>query len=330
MNMRPVSILVLALFLLPFSPVSAQSPHRTIAITVDDLPGSSAEHMTAAEVTEMTQKIVSTLKAHNVPAVGFVNEKKLYVPGETDARIASLNIWLDAGMDLGNHTFAHTSLDRVPLPVWEEEVVRGETVTRILLARHGKKMRYFRHPYLDVGRDIQTRTEAENFLIQRGYTIAPVTMDAWDWAFSGLYADARRRNDSELLKQLTDAYLAYTSQVFDYGEKLSKDLAGYEPPQVLLLHGNWLEADHIGDLLDLLQKRGYSFVTLGDALSDSAYRLPDTYVGPEGPGWLEHWAITKGVIPQGAPQFPAWVLEKSRALPRPSADPVSVTPTPPL
>src|SRR5947207_1136960 len=39
-------------------------------------------------------------------------------------------------------------------------------------------MRYFRHPFLDVGRDLQTRRELEAFLTARGYRIAPVTLAA--------------------------------------------------------------------------------------------------------------------------------------------------------
>ena len=79
--------------------------------------------------------------------------------------------------------------------------------------------------------------------------------------------------------------------VFAYSEQLSKQVVGYEPKQILLLHGNQLEADHIGELLDVFRKRGYRFITLEDALSDQAYSLPDTYVGEEGTGWLDHWAI---------------------------------------
>jgi hypothetical protein len=45
-----------------------------------------------------------------------------------------LNLWLENGLELGNHTFAHTSLNRVPLQTWQEDVERGETVTRMLLA----------------------------------------------------------------------------------------------------------------------------------------------------------------------------------------------------
>jgi len=49
-----------------------------------------------------------------------------------------------------------------------------------------------------------------------------------------------------------------------------------------LLHGNWLEADHIAEVLDLLHKRVYRFITLQDALSDAAYSIPDDFIGEEG------------------------------------------------
>ena len=296
----------------------AQAPaptQRMIAITIDDLPAGGANSMPASELLDMTNKLVSTLKEQKVPAVGFVNEQKLYKTGEVDDRIQSLNLWLDNGLELGNHTFAHTSLNRVPLQAWEEEVIRGETVTRQLLSQHKMKMRYLRHPYLDAGADLQTRRDAEAFLTARGYRIAPVTMDAWDWMYGGVYDYAHRHGDTALQKQLVDSYLSYTTTVFDYYEKFSKELFGYEPRQILLLHGNWLEAEHIGDLLELLRKRGYQFVTLEDALSDGAYSSPDEYVG-EGTGWLDHWAITRGRPAQNTPVFPQWVIDKSHEIHR--------------
>ena len=272
--------------------------------------------MTEAEIVEMTTKLLTTLRDQKVPAVGFVNERKLYKQGEVDDRIKALNLWLDYGFELGNHTFSHFSLNKVTLPAWEDDVIRGETVTRILLARHNMKMRYLRHPYLDTGRDLQTRREAEAFLVGRGYRIAPVTMDAWDWMYAGVYEDARKRGDVTLQQQLVGSYLSYTSTVFDYYEKFSKDLIGYEPKQILLLHGNWLEADHIGELLELLRKRGYQFVSLQDALSDAAYSMPDDYVGEEGTNWLDHWAITRGHPPLNTPVFPQWVIDRAMALPK--------------
>ncbi len=257
---------------------------------------------------------MGTLRDQKIPVVGFVNEKKLYKPGEVDERIKALQMWLDYGFELGNHTFSHASLNKVGLKAWEDDVIQGESVTRMLLAQHKMKLRYLRHPYLDTGRDLLTRREAEKFLVDRGYRIAPITLDGWDWSFAGIYEDAKKRNDTDLQQKIVKDYLAYHDAQFAYFEQLSIKVVGYEPKQILLLHASNLEADHIGELLDLMRKRGYRFITLQDALSDSAYSLPDTYVGEEGTSWLEHLAITQGKIPQGAPAFPQWVLDASRQL----------------
>lgn len=289
---------------------------RQVAITIDDLPA-AANTMPATEVVDMTSRLMAALKRENIPVVGFVNEKKLYRWGEVDERIKALQMWLDSGFELGNHTFSHASLNRVGLKQWEDEVIQGEPVISLLLAEHKMKLRYFRHPYLDVGRDLTTRREAEAFLTQRGYHIAPVTLDAWDWMFAFVYEDARRRGDAALQQDLAKSYLTYSDAVFAYDEQLSKQIMGYEPKQILLLHANELEADHIGDLAAVMRKRGYRFITLEDALSDSAYSLPNTYVGEEGTGWLEQWAISQGKVPQGAPEFPPDVLKRAQALRQP-------------
>jgi peptidoglycan/xylan/chitin deacetylase (PgdA/CDA1 family) len=299
---------------LALSAAAQKLPDRQVAITIDDLPSGSANSMDAATITEMTTKLLTTLRDQKVPAVGFVNEKKLYKLGQVDERIKALKMWLDYGFELGNHTFSHASLNQVGLKAWEDDVIQGESVTRMLLAEQNKKLRYFRHPFLDTGRDLETRREAEAFLVARGYRIAPVTLDAWDWMYAGVYEDAKKRGDTALQQQLTQSYLEYSDTMFAYTEQLAKQTIGYEPKQILLLHGNQLEADHIGELIALLRKRGYRLITLEDALSDQAYGLPDTFVGEEGTGWIDHWAITLGKPPQGAPVFPQWVIDRSKAL----------------
>lgn len=309
---RPILIVACTLALSP-TLWSQAKPDRQVAITIDDLPAAS-NVLLAPAITEMTTKLLGTLRDQKVPVVGFVNEKKLYRFGETDERIRSLRMWLDYGFELGNHTFTHMSLNSAGLKAWEDDVVQGENVIALLLGEKKMKLRYFRHPFLDVGRDLQTRREAEAFLTARGYHIAPITLDAWDWAFATVYEDAKKRGDGPMQRQLVDAYLSFSDAMFSYYEQLSKQIVGYEPKQILLLHANQLEAEHIGELLDLLRKHGYHFITLEDALGDEAYSLPNTYVGEGGTGWLEQWAITQGKPPQGAPVFPQWVMEKWNAV----------------
>jgi len=316
-NVRLFIILFLCTYFSMSTAFAAGRPDRQVAVTIDDLPAGMADRMSAAAITDMTQRLLGTLRDQKVPVVGFVNEKKLFKAGEADERIAALQMWLDYGFELGNHTFSHSSLNQVGLPAWEDDVVQGESVTRMLLSQHKMKMRYFRHPFLDVGRDLKTRVDAEAFLTARGYRIAPVTLDAWDWMYAGVYEDAKTRNDTALQQQLVKSYLEYSDAMFAFEEQLAVRTIGYEPKQILLLHGNNLEADHIGELIELLRKRGYRFITLAEALGDEAYSLPDTYVGEEGTGWIEHWAITQGKPPQGSPVFPQWVIDRSIALKQP-------------
>jgi peptidoglycan/xylan/chitin deacetylase (PgdA/CDA1 family) len=296
---------------------NAQAPQKTdrqVAVTIDDLPAGMADRLPAADITALTAKLLGTLRDQKIPVVGFVNERKLYKAGEVDERIKALQMWLDYGFELGNHTFSHMSLNQAGLKPWEDDVIQGESVTRLLLTQHKMKLRYFRHPYLDTGRDLATRREAEAFLVARGYRIAPITLDGWDWMFAGLYEDAKKRNDTALQQQIVKEYLAYHDAVFAFAEQLSVKIIGYEPRQILLLHASNLEADHIGELMDVLRKRGYRFITLGDALDDAAYSLPDTYVGEGGTGWIDQWAITQGKVPQGAPAFPQWVMDRTKEL----------------
>jgi len=320
--LKIVSVLLVALgaTCLPRSMTASDAtgkPDRQVAITIDDLPAAAANAMSAAAINDMTSKLLTALRDRQVPVVGFVNEKKLYKFGEVDERIRALRMWLDFGFELGNHTYSHSSLNQVGLKAWEDDVIQGESVIRLLLAEHHMKLRYFRHPFLDTGRDLQTRRDAEAFLADRGYRIAPVTLDAWDWMYAPVYDDAKKRGDTALQQDLVRSYLSHSDAVLAYAEQLSRQIMGYESRQILLLHANQLEADHIGELLDVMRQRGYRFVSLGEALGDPAYSLPDTYVGEEGTGWLDHWAITMGKPPQGAPVFPQWVIDRAQPLRQP-------------
>src|SRR5262245_41384057 len=84
----------------------AQPPvAKAMALTFDDLPFvafGSTDYLGDAQ--RATDSILRVLKAHRAPAVAFVNEGKLHAADQTDARIAVLKRWVDAGVILGNHT----------------------------------------------------------------------------------------------------------------------------------------------------------------------------------------------------------------------------------
>lgn len=312
-KMRYSAVLGLLWLYLVFPLFGEQVSQKEIAITIDDLPAVNSNQLHAQEILDINQKLVATLHEQHIPVVGFVNEEKLYKWGEVDTRIRALALWVEAGIELGNHTYSHVSLDQIELKDWEEEVVRGETITKMLDTQHKMNLRYFRYPFLDAGRDLKTRRDAEAFLSGRGFTVAPVTMDASDWLFGEVYDDACKRGDTGLQKRLVSAYLDHTTRTFDYYEKLSQDLVGYEPRQILLLHANRMEAEHLPELLDLLRKRGYRFISLAKALDDPTFSIPNEYAGPKGLNYFSEVAITRGKpdAVKNAPTVPQWLIEQN-------------------
>ncbi len=281
----------------PGDAASQPSPNdslRMIAITIDDLPLGGPD-VGVSRMRAMTRQLLRTITENAIPAVGFVNERKLYATGEVDERIAILRQWTDAGLELGNHTFSHLSLQDTPLTDYQHDVIRGETVTKMLLDEQGKRLRYFRHPFLRTGPSLDIRRAFEQFLAVQGYAVAPVTIENWDWMFALIYANAKTRNDSDTMKQVADAYLKFTMAQFAFHERVSLEILGYQVRHVLLLHANELNADLLGDLISLVRDRGYDFISLDQALEDAAYARPDTYVGAAGVSWLFRWDYSDGV-----------------------------------
>ena len=245
-----------------------------------------------------------------------MNEDKLLVAGEIDARTALLAAWLDAGMELGNHGYGHLRLGEVPLEEYEAGVLKGEVVTRWLLSARGRAPRYYRHPYTQTGPSREAKQAFESFLADHGYKVAPFTVENSDYIFDWLYAAARARGDREQAGRLLRAYLDYNDTMLAFFEAEAQDLFGRSIAQVLLLHANALNADALPEMLERLARRGYRVVPLDEALADPAYATPDGYIGPAGPSWIHRWRAGKGGDAGQAlkrePDPPAWVLEAFR------------------
>jgi len=296
------------------------TPPRQAAVTFDDLPVISVTQLDVTARENLTRRLLDSIVAHKVPAIGFVNEYALYgyereSHGAPDANgSALLQMWLDAGLELGNHTFAHTDLHATSIDTFKEDIIRGEAVTGKLLQQKGLRLRYFRHPYLHTGRDLATQQAVERFLVERGYRVAPVTVDNEDYPFAAAYSKATERGDEGMRQRIGAAYIRYTEQAVEYSERLSSTLFGRDIKQVVLLHANALNAAYFDELARMMKKRGYAFISLDEALRDEAYDSADTYTGAESLNWLARWAVTKGVkntdnVLDDFPEVPEFVVK---------------------
>ncbi|MEP6705734.1 MAG: polysaccharide deacetylase family protein [Acidobacteriota bacterium] len=300
----------LILFLLVTQSFS-QAPQRKIAITIDDLPVVSTRG-DLQNRQQITKKLLSHIRKARIPAIGFVNENKLYAGDQRDERqVDLLRMWIKAGLELGNHTYSHRSLNTIPLAEYQADVLKGEAITRELLGARDRSLRYFRHPFLQTGRTLEVKAQFDKFLKDHGYTIAPISFDNADYIFSRAYDNAFDKNDMRLMKRVGEAYVPYMEMKLEYWERQSMKLFGREISQTLLIHANFINSDYLDDLAAMFKRRGYKFVTLEEALKDDAYRLPDTYVGPAGISWLHRWAREKGkeYIGPDEPKVPEFVLK---------------------
>lgn len=311
--MRHLSLMLLALLSVPCS--NAQNieargeARRVVALTFDDLPEVFSRDV--ATMRRNTTELLRTLKLHRAPAIGFVNEGKLHVPGELDARTEVLKQWVDAGIMLGNHGFSHLRLLNTPLLKYEDDMIKGEVITRRLMNERQPYQLYFRHPYTSTGLTREVKAAFENFLRERGYKVAPFTIENSDYIFNRIYVDARSNKDTALMERLRKTYLDYNDGQFEFIERLSSEMFGREISQILLIHANDINADCLDEMLKRLEARGYRFVTIDQALEDKAYQTRDDYIGLHGPSWLHRWTVSLGLKMKldQEPDPPKWVLD---------------------
>jgi len=310
--MMRLAILLALLFCLAGSASAQTATTRTMAVTIDDLPFvniGGGPYLANARVA--TAKILSTLKKHKISAVAFVIEGHLSDPDEREARIALLRQWVDAGMILGNHTYSHLDFNRLTVEQFEDDIVKGEIVSRQLMHSREPYQLYFRHPMTHTGDTREKKEAIEQFLIARGYKVTPHTIENSDFIFNVGYAYALQRRDKALAKRVRDAYLDFTIAATEFAEKISPQVFGREIPQTLLIHSNILNADTLDEMLQRFAARGYKFVSLDNVMADPAYQTKDTFVTTSGPTWLWRWMKSKDMNVDFStdPDPPKWVMD---------------------
>ncbi|MBT8477335.1 MAG: polysaccharide deacetylase family protein [Gemmatimonadetes bacterium] len=247
-----------------------------VAITFDDLPWNGPGY-TDAEMIGLTDTLLATLTSRGVPATGLVTCRGI----QEGAPI--LRKWLDAGMELGNHSTSHRDLNRTPTDEWLADVEAcGEAVSEIA----GGPLRWFRYPMLHQGADRQVRDSVARTLETWGYANAHVTIDNSEWLLARAYDLAMQAGDETEAEAVVEAYLAHLREAAAHFRSAGREKFGREVDHVLLLHANAIAARHIGDVLDGLEEDGFTIASLEEVLSDPIYARVDEYVGPVGLSWI--------------------------------------------
>ena len=258
-----------------------------LAVTIDDLPwiGAVRPGETRADA---LRSLIEALR--NVPALGFANCDRV----ESGAPL--LRMWLDAGLEIGNHTAAHLDLNDAPLENWLSDVRSCHAMVRDLAP--GDRV-WFRYPFLHQGPTSGRQEAALAVLHELDSPIAHVTIDNSDWILAVAYGEAVRRDDRERAAAIGEAFIEHIIRATRHYRQVAREKAGRDVPHVLLLHANLLVADHVATLLDRLRADGFRFVSVEVAQRDSIYDRPDEYTGAGGLSWLYRMA-------PATPEMVAW------------------------
>jgi peptidoglycan/xylan/chitin deacetylase (PgdA/CDA1 family) len=277
---------------------------KEVAISFDDLPATDINKDFAIKE-EITNKLINSITKYKIPAIGMVNEAKLYKEGVLDSSLVrQLQKWVIAGLELGNHTFSHIDFYKTTIAQQMEDFAKGDKVINELLKEKGMASRYFRYPFLRPSTDSTDRENFEKLLQQKGYNIAPVSIDNSEWIFAKAYSKALIDKDTALANKIADAYAPYMAEKFEFYERCSVDLFGRNIKHILLVHANRLNADHFSKIAKMLKERGYKFISITDALSDPAYKMKAVYDTRAGMYWPHLWPLVQKLRGDSAKRTP--------------------------
>jgi peptidoglycan/xylan/chitin deacetylase (PgdA/CDA1 family) len=201
-------------------------------------------------------------------AVGFVVGSMLAARPE---RKEAIEAWVQAGFEVGNHTYSHDKIDEVGLENYEKDILADRVVVDSLEKRTGQRQRYFRFPYLEEGSTPVERRALRRLLAAQHYTVvrASVTFSDTDWADA--YLRCWERGDDAALGVLRQTYVENGVAQLGWSVAAAREVLGRSIPLVLLLHANVPTAKTLDALLNAYEHLGVHYVSLEEALREPAY-----------------------------------------------------------
>lgn len=258
---------------------------KQVAITIDDIPNTKR-----FQTDRFQSLLLKKLDSLQLPIAIFINEHKIYETDSVSKNFRLLDDWAKRKyITLGNHSFSHLRYSDVGFTAFSNDIDKGEAISKELAKKYSKPLKHFRFPFNDLGKDSLQHIEIEQYLTQKGYRITPYTVESEDWAYSTVYEYYLAKNDIANARSIGEKYVKKTIEFFEFFE--AQATQQYKRPirHIYLCHDNALNADYLPKIVKLLKAKGYTFVSLDEALQDSIYQQKDNYYKKWGVSWLYRW-----------------------------------------
>lgn len=161
---------------------------------------------------------------------------------------ATLERWLAAGYELGNHTHDHAAASRCSPGDFERSVLACDDLLERVGAFEGRRPRWFRFPFLDRGPDPAARRVLAARLAAFGYRIAPVSVDWCDHRYEAPLAAAA--GDEARAARVGTRYLAAARASLEHAGRR----CGAATPLIAACHFGEVSARFLAPLLGALEQ----------------------------------------------------------------------------
>ena len=222
-------------------------------------------------------------------------------------------MWRDAGLEVGIGNYKHVWFYDTPYDDYVAGVEKNEQVARKILGEKNLPLKYFSYPFLNTGKSADDRTRFEKWLKDKGLEPVKYTIDNNEWMYSYAYDMARNDNDTNTMSEVRAAFVRYMSEMFDHYEAYSQEMFGRDIAQTMVLTPSRLITDSADELFGMIEKRGYKFVSMDEALADEAYKTEENFagtretIGKSGISWFERWTLGQGKKLRDEPKIDAQV-----------------------
>jgi len=259
---------------------SASGPQG--CLTMDDPKVEDTPRLSAGEI---NSHILKALRDHsNLKIALFVCGMR--VGSEAGKRL--LRVWDEDDHMIANHSYSHRYYHspEISFDEFSKDILKGEPVIKDY--RNFRKL--FRFPFLKEGDTADKRDRARSFLKERGYRIGYVTIDNSDWYIETRMRKRLAENPQADLRGYRDFYLDHIWERATFYNDLAARVLGREVKHVLYVHHNLLSALFLGDMLSMLESKGWKLVNAEKVYQDPLYSSAPN-IAPAGESLI--WALAK-------------------------------------
>ena len=195
------------------------------------------------------------------------------------ARVAgcesALDRWLQAGYELGNHSFDHPRASDTEPRAFLDSIARCDALLAALGAFDDGRRRWFRYPFLDRGRDPERREELARDIRGMGYELVHASVDLYDHRYERVLAEAEAANDTARAARILARYQTVAWQSVRHGASRSRTHAERPVVQIPFFHFGRVSERGLAGALDRMGADGVEWRPLAEAVAEPTHRAFD-------------------------------------------------------